>query len=61
MICINDDYDISIQKEDLSFTYPFFDHVGEDEIFFFNAAWHEPLYKEKGQVYLAPLILVRWP
>ncbi len=57
MICCNERFAISLQNSDLKYTYPF------DEDFTsysFDNQWHEEVFKERGQIYVAPIQLVEW-
>ncbi len=56
MICINQHSQISLQEKDFNYNYPWL----HGRMYSFPTRWSEPIYKEKGQKYLAPLILVRW-
>jgi hypothetical protein len=57
MININQHGQVSFQKNDFKFTYPW---LHSHNMYDYPTRWSEPIYKEKGQTYLAPLILVRW-
>ncbi len=57
MICSSNEGRVSFQKKDLEFTYPFYE---DWPTHYYAKYWHEELYKERGQTYLAPLVLVRW-
>jgi hypothetical protein len=57
MICVNKGNKISLQKENLQYSYPFHEDFSR---FWYGDTFHEPIYNEPGQTYLAPLLLLRW-